>query len=244
MILYSLRPCRGVFCADCSVSQITLQMLLYTVYWVFALLSRRSTSENALCSYPSYIVEKKNIEHEHAKRQMAVKDSDSNSWFIHCNQLLHKYNLLIIYSLKQHTNSKEPQKEDVKHKIDTYVHQSWIEEGSSKSYLAYLNLHDSSVGRVHWCLKSTDHNIRGVHRALVKVNLLTDVYILQCNTAKFNQHTVSPICCLCIAAVEDKVHFSLECSRLDPVRLNYRIDAGVSIDIMSNPELLMLLLMD
>ena len=40
---------------DCSVSQIALQMLLYTVYWVFALLSRRSTSENFICSYPPYI---------------------------------------------------------------------------------------------------------------------------------------------------------------------------------------------
>ena len=45
----------------------------------------------------------------------------------------------------------------------------------------------------------------------------------------------------------------LECSWLDPARQNYlmkiqsilsRIDAGVSIEIMSNPELLMHLLMD
>ena len=45
----------------------------------------------------------------------------------------------------------------------------------------------------------------------------------------------------------------LECSRLDPVRQNYlmkiqsilsRIDAGVSIGIMSNPELLMQMLID
>ena len=36
----------------------------------------------------------------------------------------------------------------------------------------------------------------------------------------------------------------LECSRLDYVRLKYRIDADVSIEIMSNPELLIQLLMD
>ena len=34
--------------------------------------------------------------------------------------------------------------------------------------------------------------------------------------AKFNQHAVSLICCLCKAAVEDRVHFVLECSGLDP----------------------------
>ena len=53
--LCSLRLFGGVFCADCSVYQITLQMLLYTVYWMFALLSRKLTSENSPCSYPFYI---------------------------------------------------------------------------------------------------------------------------------------------------------------------------------------------
>ena len=57
----------------------------------------------------------------------------------------------------------------------------------------------------------------------------------------------------CKAAVEDRVHFVLECSRLNPFRQNYlmkiqsilsRIGAGVSIEIMSNLELPMELLMD
>ena len=60
------------------------------------------------------------------------------------------------------------------------------------------------------------------------------------------------ICYLCVAAVEDRVHVILECSRLDPVRRNQlmeiqsilsRIDAGVSIEIISNLELLMQLSM-
>ena len=52
---------------------------------------------------------------------------------------------------------------------------------------------------------------------------------------------------------EDMVHFVLECSWLDPVRQKYlmkiqsilsQIDAGVSIEMMSNLELLKQLLMD
>ena len=46
-------------------------------------------------------------------------------------------------------------------------------------YLILSNLHDCSVGWVHWCWKSTDHNTRDVHRAHVKVKILTGAYILQ-----------------------------------------------------------------
>ena len=53
------------------------------------------------------------------------------------------------------------------------------------------------------------------------MKILTGVYVLQYNRAKFNQHAVSPICSLCRAAVEDRVHFVLGCLGLDPVRQTY-----------------------
>ena len=58
------------------------------------------------------------IEAALAKRQMAVKDSSSNSWFIHCNQILHKYKLPNIYNLKHSTKSKDALKEKIKHKVE------------------------------------------------------------------------------------------------------------------------------
>ena len=193
------------------------------------------------------------IEAALAKRQMAVKDSSSNSWFIHCNQILHKYKLPYIYKLKHSTKSKDALKEKIKHKVDNYVHQSWVEEESGKSTLAYLNLHDCFVGKVHSCWKSVSHNTRDVRRAIIKVKILTGTYILQYNKAKFNQHDVSPICCLCEAAEEDRIHFLLGCSRLNSVRQKYLekirsilcgIDISISHQIMSNQKLLMQLLMD
>ena len=134
----------------------------------------------------SILYSENTIEFELAYRQMAIKGNDSNSWFIHCNHLLHKYKLPNIYNLKESTNSKETLKAEIKHKIDDYVHQSWVEEGSSKSSLSYLNLHDCSVGEVHQCWKSVDHNTRDVRRTLIKVKILTGVYVLQYNRAKFN----------------------------------------------------------
>ena len=155
-----------------------------------------------------------------AKRQMAVRDSRSNSWFIHCNQILHKYKLPNIYKLKHSTKSKGALKEKIKHKVDNCFHQSWVEEGNSKFTLAYLNLHDCFVGKVHSCWKSVSHNTRDVRRAIikhVKVKILTGTYILQYNKAKFNQYDVS----LCEASEEDRIHFLLGCSRLNSVRQKY-----------------------
>ena len=193
----------------------------------------------------SILYSENTIEFELACRQMAIKGNDSNSWFIHCNHLLPN-----IYNLKQSTNSKETLKAEIKHKIDDYVHQSW-EEGSSKSSLSYLNLHDCSIGEVHQCLKSVDHNTRDVRRALIKVKILMGVYVLQYNRARFNQHAVSTTCCLCRAAVEDRVHFVLGCSGLDPVRQNYlkrihslltSLDKKIADMIMTDQKLLMQLL--
>ena len=126
----------------------------------------------------SILYSENTIEFELACRQMAIKGNDSNSWFIHCNHLLHKYKLPNIYNLKQSTNSKESLKAEIKHKIDDYVHQSLVEEDSNKSSLSYLNLHDCSVGEVHQCWKSVDHNTRDVRRALIMVKILTGVYVL------------------------------------------------------------------
>ena len=106
---------------------------------------------------------------------------------------------------------------------------------------------------MHQCWKSVDHNTRDVRRALIKVKILTGVYVLQYNRAKFNQHAVSSTCCLCIATVEDRVHFVLGCSGLDPIRQNYlkriqslltSLDQKIADTIMTGQKLLMQLLMD
>ena len=83
---------------------------------------------------------------------MTVKDNDSNSWFIHCNQLLHKYNLLNIYSLKQHTNTKETQKEGVKNKMTLMPTSLGLKKGVANLtlltliYMTALSVGSTGVG--------------------------------------------------------------------------------------------------
>ena len=87
----------------------------------------------------------------------------------------------------------------------------------------------------------------------MKVKIVTGVYVLQYNRATFNQHALSPICCLYGMSEEDRVHFVLGCSGLDPVRQTYLkriqtilagIEQNIADKIMTNQKLLIQLLMD
>ena len=99
-------------------------------------------------------------------------------WRLYTSAELYESTLLPnIYNLKHSTKSKDALKEKIKHKVDNYVHQSWVEERNSKSTLAYLNLHDCFVGKVHSCWKSVSHNTRDVRRAIIKVKILTGTCI-------------------------------------------------------------------
>lgn len=73
------------------------------------------------------------------------------------------------------------------------------------------------------------------------------------NIARFNQHDVSPMCPLCQAASEDRLHFLLECFRLQSVRLTYLLTIEQMLNetdtiktgiVMSSRSLLIQLIMD
>ena len=84
---------------------------------VYCLLGARPVEQEIyykkLSLLASNLYSENTIEFELAGRHMAIKGNDSNSWFIHCNHLLHKYKLPNIYNLKQSTNSKETLKTEI-----------------------------------------------------------------------------------------------------------------------------------
>ena len=68
-------------------------------------------------------------------RQIAVKDSDSHSWFTVCNQYLHKYNLPNIYILQQQFSSEVSCKQEIKAQVDSFVAELWCSEAKIKTAL-------------------------------------------------------------------------------------------------------------
>ena len=60
-------------------------------------------------------------EQDIAMRQISVKDPDSHSWFVSCNELLHKYSLPIFYTVRAEFESEPQFKQQVKASVDKYL---------------------------------------------------------------------------------------------------------------------------
>ena len=56
------------------------------------------------------------------------------------------------------------------------------------------------------------------HKANIHVKLISGIYILQKNEARFNQYDVNSLCPLCGNEPEDLMHFMLTCEKLDEAR--------------------------
>ena len=119
------------------------------------------------------------LELDIAKRQIAIKDPDSHSWFAACARLLHKYSLPNIYTLQQQFSCEASCKCEVKAQVDTFVAESWHAEAKEKTSLKYLNVNACKVGGTHLCWKTVANSPRDVRRAITKVRLLTGTYYLQ-----------------------------------------------------------------
>ena len=95
-------------------------------------------------------------------RQIAVKDSDSHSWFTVCNQLLYKYNLPNIYIMQQQFSSEVSYKQEIKAQVDSFVAELCCPEAKIRITLQCLNIDSCKVGEVHPCWKTVANSLRNV----------------------------------------------------------------------------------
>ena len=66
-----------------------------------------------LSLFATVMFDEASLEHEIAQRQFAVKDINSDSWFMQCNLLLHKYGLSNAYLIKDSFQTKGALKEAI-----------------------------------------------------------------------------------------------------------------------------------
>ena len=210
--------------------------------------------KNTLTSFYNIIRNKDTSEYQIAKRQLILKDINSNSWFTQIRILLQKYNLPDAFELMERTPSKGKWKTMLNEAVQKHLKAEWSEDLQEKSTTSYFNMPLNPINNAHQVWSSVPNNTRSIRKANIKARLLTGTYTLQTNRAKYNQHAVSPTCPSCKTGDEDRQHLILHCSTHKRARdkhlstlkllLTTKRSSSTADSLFVNSELLMQCLMD
>ena len=156
------------------------------------------------------------LEYQIMERQLAIKDSSSNSWAIFIKTLLHKYSLPNVVTLLYHTPTKESWKISVNSNVRSYWHNELSRNAKDMSSLCYINWEVPYSGKPHclWSVRTFDP--RQVQRAVIHVKIATQRYPL--NTSHMGRKA-SNLCPCCKDSDETLMHFMLDCRSYLPTRL-------------------------
>ncbi|CAG2222940.1 unnamed protein product [Mytilus edulis] len=168
--------------------------------------------------YSICLLSEESTEKQIARRQLAVKDQDSHSWFIEVKKIIWKYALPEIYLLLDTPYTKI----QWKNLMYSYINKYWKEYYTdiSKLYrnISYLNVDEYHPGKQHPLIYIKTSSSRDINRLPVKLKLVSGTYILQENRSRFNQNNVEATCLLCGQETEDLPHFLLKCTLLETTR--------------------------
>ena len=118
---------------------------------------------------------KDSIEAELGRRQLAIKNSKSQSWFIRTNEVANKYGLPNSYTVMEEPPwDKQSWKTVVKKAIANYQEEIWKEELSSLSTLNFINPETISFGVAHPVWETSGYSRQNVKMAISEVRFLTD----------------------------------------------------------------------
>ena len=129
--------------------------------------------QSTLTHFGNILRSEDSIELDLAKRQLAVKNNKSKSWFIHVKKLLRKYDLPSPYELLENPPRKDTWKSTVSNAVNALCNQEAKERALPKSSLKYLNIDSLEIGVVHPVWSTLTGNPREIERAAVKARLLT-----------------------------------------------------------------------
>ncbi|KAK3100433.1 hypothetical protein FSP39_019912 [Pinctada imbricata] len=152
------------------------------------------------------------------RRQLAVKDKNSKSWFMHSKRTLEKYSLPSIYDLVETNVDRRSLGREFKKNVNNHWSQEITRLSCGKTSLRYLNTSSHKVGEPHHIWKDVNVDTMAVKKAGIKAKLVCGVYPLQVSIAKRIGHAGSNICPMCNIEPEDMGHFLLRCNCLTSTR--------------------------
>ncbi|CAC5363684.1 unnamed protein product [Mytilus coruscus] len=163
--------------------------------------------------YSICLLSEESTEKQIARRQFAVKDQNSHSWFIEVKKI--KYDLPEIYLLLDTPYTKNQWKNLMYNNINKYWKNYYTDISKIYRNISYLNVEEYHPGKQHPLIYIQTSSSRDINRLPIKLKLVSGTYILQENISKFNQNNVIATC---LQEVEDLPHFLLKCTLLESIR--------------------------
>ena len=131
------------------------------------------TFVNSIC-----YLEEKSVKKQLALRQMNIKNSSSNSWFIQVNKILLRYELPDLGGQLNNPVSKVMWRKQVYKAVYSHWKEHIITHARAYQQIQYLNLGCFQFGSVHPTVFIKDANTREAKRLSVKTQLLAGTFIL------------------------------------------------------------------
>lgn len=149
-------------------------------------------------------------EWEIIRRQLAMKDVNSNSWAVHVRKILWKYGLPSAFELFLHPLNKQQWKITIKKHIYSFWERKLKDDCEEKISLHYLNLDSCTLGMPHsiYSMKNIDPIF--VHMNSVKTKVLVMRYNLADSPMAKSRNNICPVCS---SDPETLSHFLFECDR-------------------------------
>jgi hypothetical protein len=91
--------------------------------------------------------------------------------------------------------------------VNQYWENKLKEEAYTKNTLKYLNIDNMEIRKANMVWEAAGYETVSVSKAMIKVKLLLETYILQSNRHKFNKYEVRPVC-RCVIAEKKAVNIS------------------------------------
>ena len=166
------------------------------------------------------------LEHTHPLLHLALRQatypSNDKGWFSQVFSTARKYDIEpVIRNAILSPWSKEHWKSFIKETVAGQWSEQMKARAMNKSSMKFMNLDIPSFLTAHHLWPRGGCPSRKRVAASFRAKFLSGSYILQANTARFNQNQVNPTCPLCKAAPEDLPHFILACPALDRSRKKF-----------------------
>ena len=159
---------------------------------------------------------KDGLENTIGKRQLAMKKTNSQSWFMRVNKVANLYGLPNSFTiLNEPPWDKESWKRVVKRAIADFYEDNWREKLSSLSTLNMINPKAIKFGIPHPCWQTSGYSSQSVKKAISKVRFLTDTLM---TGEKINQMYGTSAKCNCGYALEHRFHILLDCNSYQDLR--------------------------